>query len=204
MIVTKIEPVTKTRFKVYVDEQFAFVLYKGELSRYKIREEKEISQDTINEIQTEVLTKRVKLRAMHILTRMDRTEEQLRTKLKQDLYTEELIEIAVNYVASFGYIGDEDYTRRFISSKQNSKSKREIMMKLQQKGVSKEIVQEVFEECYDDEKELDAIRRLVEKKHFDAENASNQEKKRMYDYLLRKGFRYEDIRQVLQVSSWNA
>ena len=38
MTVTKIEAVTKTRYKVYVDEQFAFVLYKGELSRYQVTE----------------------------------------------------------------------------------------------------------------------------------------------------------------------
>ena len=36
MVVTKIEAVTKTRFKVYIDEKFAFVLYKGELSRYHV------------------------------------------------------------------------------------------------------------------------------------------------------------------------
>ena len=56
MQVTKIEPVTKTKFKVYLDEQFAFVLYKGELSRYRIQEESELSQETVNEIKNEVLT----------------------------------------------------------------------------------------------------------------------------------------------------
>ena len=42
MTVTKIEPVTKTRYKVYVDGQFAFVLYKGELSRYHIAVDSEL------------------------------------------------------------------------------------------------------------------------------------------------------------------
>ena len=36
MTVTKIEPVTKSKYKIYLDGQFAFVLYKGELSRYHI------------------------------------------------------------------------------------------------------------------------------------------------------------------------
>ena len=39
MTVTKIEPLSKTRYKVYLDGQFAFTLYKGELSRYHIAEE---------------------------------------------------------------------------------------------------------------------------------------------------------------------
>ena len=36
MIVTKIEPCTKTKFKIYIDETFKFVLYKGEVSRFGI------------------------------------------------------------------------------------------------------------------------------------------------------------------------
>ena len=33
MLVTKVEPVTKTKYRVELDQQFAFVLYKGELAR---------------------------------------------------------------------------------------------------------------------------------------------------------------------------
>ena len=85
MKVTKLEPVTKTKYKVYLDEQFAFVLYKGELSRYKKQEEVELSQETIEEIKTEILVKRAKRRALYLLNQMDRTEEQLRQKLERDL-----------------------------------------------------------------------------------------------------------------------
>ena len=53
-----------------------------------------------------------------------------------------------------------------------------------------------------DEKEV--IFKLMEKKHFCAKEASEQEKNKMCAYLLRKGFRYDDIRQLIQVSSWNA
>ena len=37
-----------------------------------------------------------------------------------------------------------------------------------------------------------------------AEQATGAEKAKICGYLLRKGFRYEDIRQVIQVSDWNA
>jgi len=204
MIVTCLEAVTKTKYKVYLDEAFAFVLYKGELSRYGIKEEKDISEETIFIIKNEVLLKRAKLRAMHLLNNMDRTERQLRNKLLQDLYPEEIVELAMAYVASFGYIGDEGYARRFVSGRQSSKSKKEIMMSLRQKGISKSIAEEAVSACYEEKDETDTIQRLVEKRHFDVENATEKEKKKMYDYLLRKGFSYEDIRQVIQVSAWNA
>ena len=204
MKVTRLEPVTKTKYKVYLDEQFAFVLYKGELSRYKLQEESEVSQELIEQIKKVVLIKRAKLRAMHLLNYMDRTEQQLRDKLKKDLYSEDIIEVAVQYVKSFGYVGDYGYAKRYVESKQSSKSKTEMKMALLQKGISKDLIQIVLDECYAEQDEKQAIQRILEKKRFVAEIATEIEKKKMYEYLLRKGFRYEDIRQVIQVSYWNA
>ena len=66
------------------------------------------------------------------------------------------------------------------------------------------MVSEVLEEYYENRDESVAIRRLLEKKRFSSERATEEEKRKMYGYLLRKGFRYEDVRQVIQVSSWNA
>ena len=198
MYVTKIEPVTKAKYKVFLDEQFAFVLYKGELSRYKIQEDAQLSEETIKEIKKEILGKRAKLRAMHLLERMDRTEAELYTKLKRDLYPEDIIEIAMQYVKSFGYIGDKGYARRFVESRQGSKSKLEIKMSLLQKGISKEIVSEVLEAYYDGQDESMAIQRLLDKKRFTAETATEEEKRKIYGYLMRKGFAYEDIRRVVK------
>ena len=204
MQVTKIESVTKTKFKVYLEEQFAFVLYKGELSRFKIQEGSELSQETVNQIKNEILVKRIKLRAMYLLNQMDRTEEQLRAKLKKDLYTDDLIAVAMAYVKSFGYIGDYNYAKRFVETKSNSKSKAEIKMLLLQKGVAKEIIEEALEVYYSETTEDAAIRKILEKKRFSAENATDLEKKKMMEYLMRKGFHYDEIRQVIQVSLWNA
>ena len=100
MTVTKIEPLSKTRYKVYLDGQFAFTLYKGELSRYHIAEESVIEDDIYDSLQ-QIITKRAKLRAMHLLSDMGRTESQLRTKLKQGGYAEDAVEAAIRYVKSF-------------------------------------------------------------------------------------------------------
>lgn len=197
MYVTKLEPVTKAKYKVFLEEQFAFVLYKGELSHYKIQEGAQLSEETIKEIKKEILEKRAKLRAMHLLECMDRTETELYAKLKRDLYPEDIIETAMQYVKSFGYIGDSVYAKRFVESRQNTKSKLEIKMSLLQKGVSKEIVSEVLETYYDGQDESVAIQRLLNKKRFSAETATEEEKRKMYGYLMRKGFSYEDIRRVI-------
>lgn len=198
MTVTGIEPCTKTKFKVYLDGRFAFVLYKGELSRYGICESENIPEETVRKITEEVVLKRAKLRAMHLLEDMDRTEAALREKLRQGLYTRDMIDRAIEYVRSFGYLDDARYAENFARSRQGSKSRKEIQAALMQKGVSPELISRALEICYADCGEEEAIRRLLKKKNYDPRTSDDREKRRIYAYLARKGFRYEVLRQVIQ------
>ena len=152
----------------------------------------------------EEMLKQAKLKALHLLTDMDRTEEQLRLKLKQKGYTDDVTEQAIQYVKSFGYINDEKYAMRFIESRQSVKSRYEIYMTLCQKGVNQEIIEKAMDICYESYSEVETIRNLIEKKKFSPEGSSEAEKKKIYDYFRRKGFRNGDIRQVIQVFERNA
>lgn len=203
MKITGIEAVTKTKYRVYVEEQFAFVLYKGELSRFHLKEGEELSEETVKSIR-EILLKRAKLRAMHLLNDMARTESQLRDKLKQGGYPDEITEAAISYVKSFGYINDEAYIRNFIDSRREKKSRREIYALLRQKGVDMARAEEILEEMYEEHSEKAAILELLRKKNWDFACTDPKKKQKIYGYLVRKGFRYEDIRQVIQVCDWNA
>lgn len=203
MQITDIKSVSKTKFKVYLDGQFAFTLYKGELFRYRIQEDGELSEEVYQEIREKVVLKRAKLRAMHLLNDMDRTESQLRTKLLNGDYPADIVDEAIAYVKSFGYINDESYIRRFIESRKNSKSKKEIYALLMKKGVDMERVREILSEYYSAEDSLNAIRDLLRKKRYDPKSATDQEMRKIYGYLARKGFGYEDIRQVIQINEWN-
>ena len=198
MKVTGIEPCSKTKYKVSLDGKFAFVLYKGELSRFHIREGEELSEETQQKIYSDVLLKRAKLRALHLLSDMDRTENALREKLRLGLYPQEIIDAAVEYVRSFGYLNDARYAENFVRSRQGMKSRREIRAQLLQKGVPSEMIDDAFEACGEEGGEADAIRRLLEKKRFDPVCADEREIQRLYGYLARKGFSYETVRQVIQ------
>ena len=204
MLVTKVEPVTKTKYRVELDQQFAFVLYKGELAKFGIREMEEIPEEQYEKIRTEVILKRAKLRAMHLLTDMARTESGLREKLKQGMYPEDLIDAAIDYVKSFGYLDDNRYAEQFVESRKGSKSKQEIRALLLQKGIRKEKIDRALEKCWQEEDSAEAIRALIRKKRVDLSQASEQEIQRLYAFFGRKGFRFEDVRQVIQNYNENA
>ena len=123
MTVTEIKAITKTRFQVYLDGESAFVLYKGELRRYHLEKGEELSEEDYEEIRQNIVLKRAKLRAVHLLTDMDRTEYQLKNKLLMGGYPEDIADQAMEYVKSFGYINDREYARRFVENKKHVKSR---------------------------------------------------------------------------------
>ena len=90
MTVTQIEAMfgSKSKYRVYLDGQPAFVLYKGELSRYHIREGYPLGEKEYGDIR-DMLIKRARMRAMKLLEMSDRSEEALRKKLADGGYPEE-------------------------------------------------------------------------------------------------------------------
>ena len=143
--------------------------------------------------------RRAKLRALHLLTAMDRTEADLRGKLSAS-YCDEAVETAVEYVKSFGYLDDERFVRNYIESKSRSKSRRQIEQELIfRKGVSKEAVEKGFENAQmTDVSEV--ILRYMQKKKIDPTNCNYEQKNKFFAYMLRKGFPKEDLKMVFDLT----
>lgn len=204
MIVTDIVEVTKSRSKVFIDGSFAFVLYKGELFRYSLEPDKEITDKVFDEIMTSILPKRAKLRSMKLLQNREYTEKQLRDKLKQGGYPERIIEEAVSYVKFYHYIDDDRFTADYIEYHIADKSKQRIMQDLQRKGISRECIERQWNKLElmgvkGDEEEM--IRAILEKKHYSSEQADIKEQRRIYAFLLRRGFSGDMVRKVMNTEN---
>ncbi len=197
MTVTGLEAVTKTKYKVFIDGQFAFVLYKGELSRFHLSEGEDVTPETVRKIRDEVVLKRAKLRALHLLEDMPRTESQLRQKLKDGAYPPDVIDDTIDYVKSFGYLDDASYARDFIETRKGKKSRQELYGALMQKGLDKTLVTQALDAAYQEEDAKEAVRTLMEKRHYDPDTADETQRQKFLAYLMRKGFSYEDVREFL-------
>lgn len=202
MTVTEITDVSKSRKRITLDEGQSFVLYAGELRTYQLKEGGEISKESLCEIMETVLPKRAKLRAMNLLKARAYTEKQLTDKLKSGGYPTEVIDSAVAYVASYGYLNDRQYAADYIEYRKEYKTKTAICSALMQKGISKELIDEVWEENAGEEAQIlerNQILAWAEKKHFEPEKASFEEKQKFMAFLYRKGFKFETIRSVLSL-----
>ncbi len=199
-LVTHIEAWNKSRYKVYINQEFAFVLYKGELRSCGVKEGEEISRENKECILKEILPKRAKLRSMNLLKNREYTEYQLKEKLRQGLYPEEVIEEALRYVKAFHYIDDGRYARNYILYYSDTRSRRRIEQDLLRKGIGRELIRQAYEEAASEEKLTDErvlIEKFLEKRHYKKELADFQEKQKTGASLYRKGFSMDSIQDVL-------
>ena len=206
-IVTKIEELDKKRSKIYINQEFAFVLYKGEIRQYKIKIENEIDNHTYNVIRDEILPKRAKKRCLNLLQKRPYTECKLREKLVEGYYTQDIIEEAIHYVKSFHYIDDYEYACQYIFYHKESETRKKIEEKLMIKGISKEILNQAFDDSYDDaeeqqEIELQQAKKLLEKKKYNPETMDWKEKQKIYAYLARKGITSSTIGKAMSLREY--
>lgn len=197
MIVTKLEKIDSKKTKVFLDEEYTFILYPQDMRRYRLEEDMEVSEELYNQIMKETVIRRAKQKAMALLKRSDRTEKELKLKLKQGDYPDEAIEAAIEYVKNYGYINDERYLENYVYYKKGNKSIRIMELELQQKGLSKEQIREQIEK--EEVNDEESIQKAIRKKIGTKTELTFEETQKVAAYLYRKGFKEEDIRKYL----WN-
>lgn len=195
MIVTEIMPLDKRRSKIILEDDFTLVLYRGEIRRFGIEEGKPLSEETYQEILQEVLLKRARERVLYLLKSSDKTEQELRQKLKDGGYPKEAADYAINFLKDHRFINDQDYGRRYVEFNLERKSERQIQYELQKKGLDKEVIQEILREQPVNEEAQ--IRAYVRKKCLKPEEMDFKERSRIMAALGRKGFSYDAISHVL-------
>ncbi len=200
MLITQITEAAKSRYRIYLDEQFAFVLYKGELRQFHIEEGQELSEEIYRHIMTTVLPRRAKLRSMNLLQSRDYTRKQLEDKLRQGDYPDACIEEALDYVEAYGYIDDARYARDYIEYNLSTKSRIRIETDLMKKGISRDVIRCAYEELEHKglrQDEAAMIQALLQKRHYCADTADSREKQKIYGYLCRRGFSPETVMKAL-------
>ena len=196
MYVKSLVKLTKGRAKICLDSGTDFVLYKKEYESYGIEEESELSLEDYQEICRDILIPRCKKRALHLLEKQDRSEKNLRDKLKEGGYPADIIDIAIDYINDYGYLDDYRMACSHIRFYMDSRSKRRIKQDLMNKGIKPDVIERAIEDEYTCD-ETEQIQRLLEKKGYDSDSATYEQKAKMYRFLSGRGYSSESISRVL-------
>lgn len=134
-------------------------------------------------------------RALYLLGIKDYSRKELMDKLKHS-YSEESAVYACDYIEQLGLLNDEVYARRLIKDFTNRKHfyGKRLEHELLKKGICKDLVDSLIDELEVDV--IEEIENLIEFKYtktFDDE----KQMRRSVSALTRLGFKWDDIKEVL-------
>lgn len=200
MTVTDVVEYTKAKYKIFIDGEFAFVLYKGELRLFKMEKGKDISDEVLEKID-EVILKRAKLRAMHLLEKRPYSEYSLRRKLSDNFYSEDIIDLVIEYLKGYKYIDDLSYAITYIETYTGQKTLKRMKQDLMGKGIRTGDIEAAIEHCMDYgelEDEHEMIRKLLKKRGFGEGEVTQKEIYKTVNFLLGKGFGSDAVRYEMR------
>lgn len=123
-----------------------------------------------------------------------RTEQEVRKKFQNEDYN--IIEDMIEFLKEQKYIDDKDYINRCINEFKalRNLSLKEIKYKLYQKGIEKELVEDYFQENYEEllNYETKCAKNIYVKKSKDMEPEDIKE------FLFKKGYMSETIREAME------
>lgn len=189
----------KSRYNVYVDDNFSLGIHEDILVKYNLQKGMEVSDEFIQDI----LMAEEKNKTLHYcLNRLSyraRSEKELRISMERKGYTEDNIESAIDYCIENGYIDDLAFAKSFVNDKTNLNKygPERIRYDLMIKGVSRDIIDQVL--IVDRDDQLDMARELASKKISSYKNDAKRDiYRKLSGFLQRKGFTYDVISSVVR------
>ena len=132
-----------------------------------------------------------------LLSYRSRSEKELQERLKKKGFSEQHISVTLKHLKQAGHLDDHalalDLKRQAFNNKLLGHNRAKIF--LLDRGVPDEIVNAAL--TYDEETETQKIQKLIDKKlKTMGDYVDKKKKKKLWDFLVRKGYTYNTIRNA--------
>lgn len=123
-----------------------------------------------------------------------KTKKQVKTYLSNKGFSEEIAWFCIDKLQEYGFINDSEYARRYIESTSKTQGKRLVEYKLMMKGLKKDDINSVYDECSVDSRENAFI---IAQKHIKNKEQTKENLAKTYRYLIGRGFSYEEANYAM-------
>jgi regulatory protein len=184
----------KERVNVYLDGEFAFGL--ALIEALKLHKGQQLSDDDIARLKALDEIEVARDRALNFLSYRPRSSEEVRRNLREKEFAEQTIETVIERLTGAGLLDDAAFARYWVDNRERfePRSRRALRYELSQKGVPDAAIQAAL----DDLDEEDAAYRAASARLRRYARADEEMfRKRLGDFLARRGFGYGIVRDVL-------
>ena len=192
---------SKEVFEVVFEDETKLLLNYNIFEKYKVSVDMDFSENEIQEMKYFSDIERAKSRAINYISGKLKTKYEVRLKLKEKDFTEDIIDEVIDILEKEEYLNDRLYCEVFIEDKKqlNGYGKNKIKSLLIQKGVSKSVFEDFLDEFEYEEEFDNALKMGIKKLNL----LSNEEdvfkkKQKLINYLAYRGFSFDVINDVLR------
>ena len=200
MIITDIKPQVKkqNRVSVFIDGKFAFGLDKSDCTFMGLKIGTELTQERYDYIIDNAVYAKAYQKADRYIGFKMRTEKEVRNKLIEEGYSDEITERVIASMLKYKYIDYLSYAIMYAKDCRKLKKwgPERIKAELYKKGVKPEYIENALSES-DTEDTEEIIDALLEKRIKNTP-IDLKEKQKHINFLLRRGFKYDDIKSVIE------
>ena len=133
-------------------------------------------------------------RALNLLGYRARSEAEIRDRLTRYGYVGETIEVVVLRLKELGYLDDAEFARAKAREKARRYGPRRVSVELRKSGVGEALARKIVEEEFAGRSELVEARSAAARRY--NERGSDAEARRVYGFLVRRGYSAEVCAQV--------
>ena len=184
----------KERVNVYIDGEFAFGL--NLLDAARLRKGQVLSEAEIAVLRDADAVVQAVNTAAHFLSYRPRSEQEIRRNLKEKETPSDVIDAAIEKMATMGYLDDAAFARYWVDNRSQFKplSHRALRQELRQKGLADSVIAEALGE----QNESDLAYKAAETQVRKLRNRTVKEfKTKINAFLQRRGFSYSTTQDVV-------
>ncbi len=197
--ITSIKPQkNKKRVNVYLDFKFAFGIDLENFIKLGLKIEQELTDEEVEKIVKKAEFQKTLDKLLRFATLRPRSEKEIKDYFKRKKVHNSLFDELFKRLNRLDLVDDKEFAKWWVGQRLEfkSKSKRELRSELRNKGINKEIIEEVLAASNIDEEKT--ARQLLEKKAFKWRALPAREaKQKAYQYLAGKGFSWDVISKAV-------
>jgi len=189
------------RISVFLDGEFAFGLDQETFFRFGLKKGDILNKKKLNQILDSEKKIKVKNAALNFLSYRARSEKEIKDRLKRKGYSRKLIDEVISDLKRLNFLNDYQFALNWIKDRLDHKPRGEKLLRaeLLKLGIKEEFIEKSLEEAYPKNNEKEIALGVLRKRKKRYENLESRlAKKRMSDFLLRRGFSYEVVKEVLE------
>jgi regulatory protein len=201
----EIQAKNKDRVNVFLDNEFAFGLYQDVLLKAGIGKGDELSPERIEQILVMENRKKAMNKAYRLLAYRARSKKELVDRLSREGYAASIINDVIAELERLELMNDQVFAIQYTRTRMVSRPVGAFMLQreLAEKGIPPEFVQIGIEEAFKEKSEREVAVMLARKKKDAMKNVEETKaRKRVSDFLIRRGFHWDIVKDILE--SWDS